>query len=271
LNGERASLGIGTEGNPGDILIQDGTGRTVVHLNGERASLGIGTEGNPGDISVQDKTGKAALAFDSERASLGIGTEGNPGDILVQDGTGRTVVHLNGERASLGIGNKGNPGDITVQNGSGKATIHLSGQEGDIQLLGADCAEDFDVVESEMVEPGTVLVIHSQGGLRPCREAYDKKVAGVVSGANGAKPAVILDRNPAHNKRLPIALNGKVYCKVDAQYSPIEIGDLLTTSPSVGHAMKAEDSSKVFGAVIGKALRGLETGQGLIPILVSLQ
>jgi hypothetical protein len=64
---------------------------------------------------------------------------------------------------------------------------------------------------------------------------------------------------------------GKVYCRVDAQYSPIEVGDLLTTSPTPGHAMKAVDAIKAFGAVIGKALKPLDRGVDMIPILVTLQ
>ena len=64
---------------------------------------------------------------------------------------------------------------------------------------------------------------------------------------------------------------GKVFCKVDAQFGAIEVGDLLTTSPTPGHAMKANDPLKAFGSVIGKALRTLKEGQGLIPILIALQ
>ena len=64
---------------------------------------------------------------------------------------------------------------------------------------------------------------------------------------------------------------GKVYCRVDAQYAPIEVGDLLTTSPTPGHAMKASDPLKAFGSVIGKALRPLQSGQAMIPVLVALQ
>ena len=64
---------------------------------------------------------------------------------------------------------------------------------------------------------------------------------------------------------------GRVFCKADARYSPIEIGDLLTTSHTPGHAMKAADPLKAFGAVIGKALKPLDEGDRLIPILVSLQ
>ena len=64
---------------------------------------------------------------------------------------------------------------------------------------------------------------------------------------------------------------GKVFCKVDAQFGAIEVGDLLTTSPTPGHAMKTSDPFQAFGAVIGKALRPLIEGQGLIPILIALQ
>ena len=64
---------------------------------------------------------------------------------------------------------------------------------------------------------------------------------------------------------------GKVFCKVDASYGAVEAGDLLTTSDTPGYAMKAADAAKAFGAVVGKALRALPEGQGLIPILVSLQ
>jgi hypothetical protein len=66
-------------------------------------------------------------------------------------------------------------------------------------------------------------------------------------------------------------LSGKVYCRVDASYDCVEVGDLLVSSPTRGHAMKGSDPMRAFGAVIGKALRRLETGRGLIPILVSLQ
>ena len=70
---------------------------------------------------------------------------------------------------------------------------------------------------------------------------------------------------------MSIALMGKVYCKVNASYGAIEVGDLLTTSPTLGHAMKADDSMKAFGSAIGKALSGLESGKGLVPMLGTLQ
>jgi hypothetical protein len=138
-------------------------------------------------------------------------------------------------------------------------------------VLGSDCAEDFEIDPSLQIDPGTVMVLTDDGSLQPSASAYDKKVAGVISGAGDYKPGLILGRSPSSHARMPIALIGKVYCKVDARYGAIEVGDLLTTSPTAGHAMRAGDQTRAFGAVIGKALLRLEEGQSLIPILVALQ
>ena len=142
---------------------------------------------------------------------------------------------------------------------------------GDVVLTGADCAEDFDICEAADVEPGTVMTLDDEGALSRCRRAYDKRVAGVIAGAGNYKPGIVLGRQGSDERRKPVALIGKTFCKVDARYGAVQIGDLLTTSETPGHAMKAADPSRAFGAVIGKALRPLDGGQGLIPILVALQ
>jgi hypothetical protein len=142
----------------------------------------------------------------------------------------------------------------------------------DFFIGGGDCAEDFDIAgAAEQNDPGTVMVIDPEGALQQSQQAYDKRVAGVISGAGDLKPGIVLDKRQSQGNRMPIALLGKVNCKVDARYSSIEVGDLLTTSPTPGFAMKASEPGKAFGAVIGKALRPMETGQGLIPILIALQ
>jgi hypothetical protein len=115
------------------------------------------------------------------------------------------------------------------------------------------------------------MVVSEAGALQQSQQAYDKRVAGVISGAGHYKPGIVLDKQTSDSNRQPIALLGKVFCKVDASYAPIGVGDLLTTAPTPGHAMKADDPFKAFGAVIGKALRPLKEGQGLIPILIALQ
>jgi hypothetical protein len=144
---------------------------------------------------------------------------------------------------------------------------------GDVILVnstGADIAEDFDVEDALVnLEAGTVLIINADGKLSASDLPYDTRVAGVVSGAGGLKPAVVLQRIASGTSRSPIALLGKTYCKVDAAFGSIRAGDLLTTSATPGHAMKAADRFRAVGAIIGKALTSLEAGIGLIPILVS--
>jgi hypothetical protein len=156
---------------------------------------------------------------------------------------------------------------MKIVNSSGNVEV-----TGDIELTNADCAEDFNIGGTEItVDAGSVMVLGEGGALFPSQHVYDKRVAGVISGAGDYKPGIVLDKQNSEGNRQSIALLGKVYCKVDAEYGAIEVGDLLTTSATPGHAMKADDPAKAFGAVLGKALRSLGNGQELIPILVTLQ
>ena len=59
--------------------------------------------------------------------------------------------------------------------------------------------------------------------------------------------------------------------KVDASFGAIHAGDLLTSSPHAGYAMKVSDRAQANGAVIGKALGNLDSGTGLIPVMVTLK
>lgn len=191
---------------------------------------------------------------------------GTPGDGLIF----RVDTEFGG-REQMRINASGNVGLGVTQP---QEKLHVAGNilaTGDIRLANADCAEDFDIVDADQVEPGSVMVLGEGGKLSQSRLAYDKCVAGVISGAGDYKPGIVLDKQHAGQGRKPIGLVGKVYCKVDATYGAIDFGDLLTTSPTCGHAMKAGDPVKAFGAVLGKALRSLSEGQSLIPILIALQ
>ena len=110
---------------------------------------------------------------------------------------------------------------------------------------GADFAENFDIAENDMLLPGTVVSINSDnsGQLRISDKAYDKTVAGIISGAGGIQPGMLMGQEGTiANGKYPVALTGRVYCLVDAHYGDIKPGDFLTTSPTLGHAMKVTDT-----------------------------
>jgi len=176
--------------------------------------------------------------------------------------TGPVAVdgEITGPRGPVRFGN-----DVDI---NGNLTISSSGD-----VILADCAEEFEVsgISLSDVVPGSVMVLDETGAICPCRRAYDPRTVGVVSGAGQFRPAITLDRATSGINRAPISLLGKVCCKVDATFAPVKVGDLLTTSLTEGHAMKASDPVKAFGAVIGKALEPLNEGRALIQILVTLQ
>jgi hypothetical protein len=235
----------------GIALNLNGTGAGVF---GESKGKGAGVAGvnkaPGGAVGIFGESESREGVFGISRSSL---TAAVAGIALNPDGTGAGVY---GESQGKGPA-AFFKGDVFVT--------------GDIKLINADCAEDFDVSGLVKVEPGTVMVLGHEGALSESQQAYDKRVAGVISGAGQYKPGIVLDKQQTLGNRQPIALMGKVFCKVDAQFGAIEVGDLLTTSPTPGHAMKTSDPFKAFGAVIGKALRPLTEGQGLIPILIALQ
>jgi hypothetical protein len=225
------------------VLAQSDAGSGLVATSGKGQAISAFSDN---DIGIFVQAGTFAGVFN--------------GAFVVNAGPGQKNPDPNNPNPAAGIN-----GSIVINDGS------LFVNKGDVNLGGADCAEEFDIIDVENVDPGTVMVIHEEGALGVSDQPYDKRVAGVVSGGGDFKPGIVLDRNGAQVERKPIALIGKVYCKVDAQHGPIEVGDLLTTSPTPGHAMKAADPFRAFGAVIGKALRPLDAGQGMIPILISLQ
>jgi hypothetical protein len=137
---------------------------------------------------------------------------------------------------------------------------------------GADLAEPF-LMDEPGLERGSVVVIDDEhpGRLKSSTSAYDTRVAGVISGANGINPGISLQQEGEMAGGQDVALSGRVYVRADASTGAIRPGDLLTTSSLRGHAMKASDHVRARGAVIGKAMSSLDRGTGLVLLLVTLQ
>jgi len=126
---------------------------------------------------------------------------------------------------------------------------------------------------SPHLREGSVVIIDEDhpGQLKLSNRAYDRRVAGIVSGANGIKAGLTLKSQNIVDGGQNVALTGRVYAMADASSSPIRPGDLLTTSGTPGHCMKMIDPSRGRGAVLGKAMTSLENGMGTVLVLVSLQ
>jgi hypothetical protein len=270
----------------GWVFRQRGTGAsTALELTGNRASNNnknflIMTDGNVGIGTaapnvklhvvgplrvVNDGDGVPLLHLDSER-----------GWVFRQRGTGAsTALELTGNSASNN--NKNflitTTGRVGIGTATPAGTLHVAGSivvDDDVILPGADCAEDFDVDDADCCVPGTVVVIGRDRRLVACSRQYDTRVAGIVSGAGDRRPGIVLGRPHGGSVagRRPIALAGTVNCLVDARRHPIEAGDLLTSSDTRGHAMRAVDRRRRTGAIVGKALGEMPDGIGTIPVLV---
>jgi hypothetical protein len=139
---------------------------------------------------------------------------------------------------------------------------------------GSDIAEPFNVKKTDEPKAGMVLSIDSEtpGKLKISEKAYDRCVAGIISGAGGINPGMLMSQlGTVADGEYPLALTGRVYCCADASNGPIEPGDLLTTSDTPGRAMKVTDYTKAQGAILGKAMSSLTSGRGLVLVLVTLQ
>ncbi|MFZ2446056.1 MAG: hypothetical protein WAW37_06850 [Syntrophobacteraceae bacterium] len=183
------------------------------------------------------------------------------GAFLVSSDSGGTGIYAEGGANGWAATFRGN---VRIRDRATNATVMELGK-------GLDYAEGFNVTDRSKVRPGSVVVIDPMepGRLSLSTAAYDSKVAGIVAGAMGLGSGVRLG---AGEFDLDVALAGRVYCDVDASEHEIKPGDLLTTSPTPGHAMKAADHGRAQGAILGKAMQGLPRGKsGQILVLVTLQ
>src|SRR6266702_602064 len=169
-------------------------------------------------------------------------------------------------------------GDVRLSSGSGASIVFQDGTTQNTAFTGVVCggdyAESVDVTgDRTRYEPGDVIVIDSSapGKFLKSAEPYSTLVSGIYS----TKPGVVgrrqlTDRSQMKNE-VPMAMTGIVPTKVTAENGPIKTGDLLVASGMIGRAMKGTDRGRLTGAVIGKALGNLNSGSGVIEVLVTLQ
>ena len=264
-DGDIGILLDGDNGGAGYISVRNTNGSPRVVMDGY-------STGGGGEISVYDTTGTETI----EILGAESGTEG--GQIMMRNASGVNTVQLDSDASGVHCG------FLALYTSNGVATVILDANgsgEGKIttQVLqitgGSDLSENFEInAEQDALQPGMIVSIDPQnaGELTLSQTAYDKKVAGIVSGAGGVRTGMLMgQKGTKADGQYPVALTGRVYCWVDATLNAIAPGDLITTSDIPGHGMKVADHTKAQGAILGKAMSPLKTGKGLVLVLVTLQ
>ena len=243
------------------------------------------------------------------RPAVTIEMDANPGGRFQVWGSTRAnpTVMLHNLNLDCETGNLSIRGSITAGGGKGGYVtdqfVNAYGdalEQGDVVVLGGkDAALTFGVNDNIPIPEADMA-----------QEAYDTRVCGIVADVHG-EVTKRAERETAPGMEAPkprrgrgarataearpraftteeldelksgevkpgqigtmVTLGAYAHCKVDAKYGAIEVGDLLTTSPTKGHAQKVVEPEKAVGAIIGKALGSRERGRGKIPVMVLLQ
>jgi hypothetical protein len=182
--------------------------------------------------------------------------------------TGKEIVEL---------GNAGGNGYAIFNSSTGDRVVLIGtssadATKGSVWIKGNDYAEIFDTAGSADISaltPGSVVAASLDGeGIVLAHGAYDPAVVGVLSGAGGLHPAMVVGGG-SDPKTPPVAIAGQVYVRITTESGPIRVGDLLVSSSTPGVAMRAADPARASGATLGKALQSFSSpGEGSIRMLV---
>lgn len=259
----------------GKIIFSDTStqyGGVVITPTGK---LSIG-DANPLSAFQILSAGGGALENTAKFASPGCGPSasyihyGPSGDWYIRsaNATGKLVLQDTG--GNVGIGTDSPQSRLDVNGTTRTKVLQITG--------GADIAEPFRIACPDgvsAVHAGMVVIIDPDraGDLRVADTPLDRRVAGIVSGANGVDPGLVLrsEGDAAVDGPHPVAMTGRVWCWCDASHGAIRPGDRLTTSATPGHAMRVSDDMNADGSVIGKAMSALPDDRGLVLVLVNLQ
>jgi hypothetical protein len=285
-----------------NLLLRKGAnnGSPGVILNADRGSLEYGAS-----VRLYHSSDQARLRESQLHVTLHTTVDGAHETLFDSQGDPMVTLEANRNTGILYLSNEDNhdtvvlssngggtkAGFLSLRNLDGNSSLTLWGRATNDKALleckgvvrteileitgGADLSEKFDINSARvLVEPGMLVCIDAEnpGRLIPSHRAHDKTVAGIISGAGGVSPGMLMGQaGTLANGAQPVALTGRVYALCDASFGSVEPGDLLTTSDTPGHAMKVSDHSGAQGSIVGKAMTRLENGKGLVLVLVTLQ
>jgi hypothetical protein len=260
MNNTGGGLTAGIVGEGTNIGVWGKGTNSGAGIYGESTSGFAGQFVNKVSISAPGSISSPALRVDATSTTAGIGA------IIANNSADTPLLLSNAGSGPLfkAWGAGGIP-KVEITNGG------LIKANGGYQTGGADLAEVIPITSS--LESGDVVEIDpvNSGFFRRCATAGSLAVAGVIS----TRPGVILgvpnsaDANNT-NSRPQLALAGRIPVKVTDEGGSIQPGDLLIASATPGYAKRASKRPRT-GSVVGKALGRLESGTGLVEMLIMLR
>lgn len=141
---------------------------------------------------------------------------GNPGMVSIDggdnNGTSAVLALKSGSQTMLLDGNEIDSNGELFLNSNSKGHVHVP-----VLVIdgGADIAEPFQVANStaETIPAGSVMVIDASnpGHLKLSTQAYDHRVAGIISGAGGVNTGLTLQQKNVLDGGVNVVLTGRVY------------------------------------------------------------
>ncbi len=275
----------GPEGprGPKGALGDDATLEGLDWLSIGDGALALGVDRDGGTIRVNNRN-------DAGRISLYV-TEDGAGFINLYDAEGDSRINLTANVPAP---------HLSVENASGE-TVAFVGEWSDIRTGGAhfsdatgnrrvqlgvsadgngyvrvngtnvnDYAELLELATRDGVVPGSVVAYDASArGIVPASAANARQVVGVISGAGGFRPGMVIGSRSDESQDFPVSMSGLIYVRVSDEAGEIVPGDLLVPSSVAGVGMRMVDPSAAAGMVFGKALEPWSgTGEGLVLMLV---
>ena len=164
-------------------------------------------------------------------------------------------------------------GGLLVIDGEGNRAVELSGAKSSarIRINGKkihDYAEILELADREGIGFGSVVAWDpNAGGLVPASVANCRLTIGVISGAGGFRPGMVIGSREDGTRDFPVSMSGLVHVRVNGEGGAVRPGDLLVPSSVPGVGMRAEHPTR--GTVFGKALAPWSGDrEGLVLMLV---
>ncbi len=265
----KADEGIGTEGISQMGIGVSGLSNSGIGVQGDSVSgegvrglsgSGAGVSGFSAQASgVEGISSSQVGVSGSSVQGVGVMATSNLGTPLVMRGyQGAALVEaVDGLLADRGLGKR-----FEVSREAGNVWA-----SGGYQSPKVGWGHSLPARPGSAMEVGMVLVINADGQVEPSQLAHDTRVVGVYS------PTLAFGANADQGKRemVGVAMGGVVLVQATAENGPISPGDLLTPSNALGRAMRCSAPAQCWGAMVGKALEPLESGTGMVRVLVALQ